>query len=126
LARGKVDIIIGTHRLLSDDIIIKNLGLLIIDEEQRFGVKAKETLKKYRSSVDVLAMTATPIPRTFHMTLMGVRDCSIIQTPPAERLAIQTYISKYDEEVISQAIERELDRGGQIFLFIIVLRILRL
>ncbi len=115
LARGKVDIIIGTHRLLSDDIIIKNLGLLIIDEEQRFGVKAKETLKKYRSSVDVLAMTATPIPRTFHMTLMGVRDCSIIQTPPAERLAIQTYISKYDEEVISQAIERELDRGGQIF-----------
>ena len=115
LARGKVDIIIGTHRLLSDDIIIKNLGLLIIDEEQRFGVKAKEKLKKYRSSVDVLAMTATPIPRTFHMTLMGVRDLSIIQTPPAERLAIQTYISKYDEEVISQAIERELDRGGQIF-----------
>ncbi|MBN1226901.1 MAG: transcription-repair coupling factor, partial [Deltaproteobacteria bacterium] len=115
LARGKVDIIIGTHRLLSDDIIIKNLGLLIIDEEQRFGVKAKEKLKKYRSSVDVLAMTATPIPRTFHMTLMGVRDLSIIQTPPAERLAIQTYISKYDEEVISQAIERELDRRGQIF-----------
>lgn len=115
LAHGKVDIIIGTHRLLSDDITIKDLGLLIIDEEQRFGVKAKEKLKKYRSSIDVLAMTATPIPRTFHMTLMGVRDLSIIQTPPAERLAIQTYISEYDEEIISQAIERELDRGGQIF-----------
>jgi transcription-repair coupling factor (superfamily II helicase) len=115
LTRGKVDIIIGTHRLLSDDIIFKDLGLLIIDEEQRFGVKAKEKLKKYRKSIDVLAITATPIPRTFHMTLMGVRDFSIIQTPPAERLAIQTYISKYDEDIISQGIERELDRGGQIF-----------
>jgi len=115
LARGKVDIIIGTHRLLSDDIIFKDLGLLIIDEEQRFGVKAKEKLKQYRKSIDVLAITATPIPRTFHMTLMGVRDLSIIQTPPAERLAIQTYISKYDEDIISQAIERELERGGQIF-----------
>jgi len=115
LARGKVDIIIGTHRLLSDDIIFKDFGLLIIDEEQRFGVKAKEKLKKYRKSIDVLAITATPIPRTFHMTLMGVRDFSIIQTPPVERLAIQTYVSKYDEDIISQAIERELDRGGQIF-----------
>jgi len=112
---GKVDIVIGTHRILSDDVIFKDLSLLIIDEEQRFGVKHKERLKRYRHFVDVLAMTATPIPRTLHMSLMGVRDLSIIQTPPAERLSIQTYVARFDEGIISNAIERELDRGGQIF-----------
>jgi len=112
---GKVDIIIGTHRIFSDDVIFKDLALLIIDEEQRFGVRHKERLKKYRHFVDVLAMTATPIPRTLHMSLMGVRDLSIIQTPPAERLSIQTYVARFDEGIISHAIERELDRGGQIF-----------
>ena len=112
---GKIDIIIGTHRILSDDVIFKDLGLLIIDEEQRFGVRDKEKLKKYRHSVDILAMTATPIPRTFHMSLMGVRDLSIIQTPPADRLSIQTYLSGFDEDIILHAIERELNRGGQIF-----------
>jgi transcription-repair coupling factor (superfamily II helicase) len=112
---GKIDITIGTHRIFSDDIIFKDLGLLIVDEEQRFGVRDKEKLKKYRHSVDVLAMTATPIPRTLHMSLMGVRDLSIIQTPPAERLSIQTYVAGFDEGIISHAIERELGRGGQIF-----------
>ena len=112
---GKIDITIGTHRILSDDIIFKDLGLLIVDEEQRFGVRDKEKLKKYRHFVDVLAMTATPIPRTLHMSLMGVRDLSIIQTPPAERLSIQTYVAGFDEGIISHAIERELGRGGQIF-----------
>ncbi len=115
LRMGKIDIIIGTHRILSDDVEFKELGLLIIDEEQRFGVGAKEKLKKFRQSVDVLAMTATPIPRTLHMSLMGVRDLSIIQTPPADRLSIQTYVAKYDEGIISHAIERELERGGQVF-----------
>ncbi|MEE8299734.1 MAG: transcription-repair coupling factor, partial [Desulfatiglandales bacterium] len=112
---GKIDITIGTHRILSADIIFKDLGLLIVDEEQRFGVRDKERLKKYRHFVDVLAMTATPIPRTLHMSLMGVRDLSIIQTPPAERLSIQTYVAGFDEGIISHAIERELGRGGQIF-----------
>ena len=112
---GKIDIIIGTHRILSDDVFFKDLGLFIIDEEQRFGVRDKEKLKKYRNSVDIIAMTATPIPRTLHMSLMGVRDLSIIQTPPADRLSIQTYVSRFDEDVISHAIEKELERGGQIF-----------
>ena len=112
---GKIDIIIGTHRIFSDDVIFKDLGLFIIDEEQRFGVKDKEKLKKYRNSVDIIAMTATPIPRTLHMSLMGVRDLSIIQTPPADRLSIQTYVSRFDEDVISHAIEKELERVGQIF-----------
>lgn len=112
---GKIDIIIGTHRIFSGDVIFKDLGLLIIDEEQRFGVRDKERLKKYRHFVDVLAMTATPIPRTLHLSLMGVRDLSIIQTPPADRLSIQTYVTKSDDGTISHAIERELDRGGQIF-----------
>jgi transcription-repair coupling factor (superfamily II helicase) len=113
---GKIDIIIGTHRILSDDIEFKELGLLIVDEEQRFGVRAKEKLKKLRQSVDVLAMTATPIPRTLHLSLMGVRDLSIIQTPPADRLSIQTYVARYDEDIIRHAIERELNRDGQVFL----------
>jgi transcription-repair coupling factor (superfamily II helicase) len=112
---GKIDIIIGTHRILSDDVIFKDLGLFIIDEEQRFGVKDKEKLKKYRNSVDIIAMTATPIPRTLHMSLMGVRDLSIIKTPPADRLSIQTYVSQFDKDIISHAIEKELERGGQIF-----------
>jgi transcription-repair coupling factor (superfamily II helicase) len=115
LRLGKIDIIIGTHRILSDDVIFKDLGLLIIDEEQRFGVRDKEKLKKYRQFVDVLAMTATPIPRTLHMSLMGVRDLSIIQTPPADRLSIQTYLARLDDGIVSHAIERELNRGGQIF-----------
>ena len=112
---GKIDIVIGTHKILSERVMFKDLGLLIIDEEQRFGVRHKEKLKKYRHSVDVLAMTATPIPRTLHMSLMGVRDLSIIQTSPADRLSIQTYVAGFDEGVISHAIERELDRGGQAF-----------
>ncbi len=112
---GKIDIVIGTHRILSNDVLFKDLGLLIIDEEQRFGVRHKEKLKKYRHFIDVIAMTATPIPRTLHMSLMGVRDLSIIQTPPADRLSIQTYVTKFDDGIISHAIEREIDRGGQIF-----------
>ncbi|NVM26939.1 MAG: transcription-repair coupling factor, partial [Desulfobacterales bacterium] len=115
LRRGRIDIVIGTHRILSDDVVFKDPGLLIIDEEQRFGVRHKERLKKYRHFVDVLAMTATPIPRTLHMSLMGVRDLSSIQTPPADRLSIQTYVARFDEDTISHAIERELDRGGQVF-----------
>jgi transcription-repair coupling factor (superfamily II helicase) len=115
LRHGRIDIIIGTHRILSEDIVFKELGLLVIDEEQRFGVRHKEKLKKYRHSVDVLAITATPIPRTLHLSLMGVRDLSIIQTPPDERLSIQTYIAKFDESIISHAVERELGRGGQVF-----------
>ena len=112
---GKIDILIGTHRLLQKDIGFKDLGLLIIDEEQRFGVKQKEKLKKYRTLVDVLALTATPIPRTFHLSLMGIRDLSIIETPPEDRLAIQTHLSQYDEATIVHAIETELARGGQVF-----------
>ena len=115
LRPGKIDIVIGTHRILSNDVLFKDLGLLIIDEEQRFGVRHKEKLKKYRHFIDVIAMTATPIPRTLHMSLMGVRDLSIIQTPPADRLSIQTYVTKFDDGIISHAIEREIDRGGQIF-----------
>ena len=112
---GKIDILIGTHRLLQKDISFKDLGLLIIDEEQRFGVKQKEKLKKYRALVDVLALTATPIPRTFHLSLMGIRDLSIIETPPEDRLAIQTHLSHFDEATIIHAIESELERGGQVF-----------
>jgi transcription-repair coupling factor (superfamily II helicase) len=112
---GKVDVLIGTHRLLQRDVGFKDLGLLIIDEEQRFGVKQKEGLKKYRALVDVLALTATPIPRTMHMSLMGVRDLSIIETPPEDRLAIQTYLTPYDESTVRDAIEKELERGGQVF-----------
>jgi transcription-repair coupling factor (superfamily II helicase) len=112
---GKMDILIGTHRILQKDIAFKDLGLLVIDEEQRFGVKQKERLKRYRALVDVLALTATPIPRTLHLSLMGVRDLSIIETPPEERLAIQTHLTPYDEATIKRAIETELERGGQVF-----------
>ena len=115
LAGGEVDICIGTHRLLQKDVSFKNLGLVVIDEEQRFGVEHKERLKKMRKQVDVLTMTATPIPRTLHMALTGVRDMSVMETPPEERLPIKTYVSEYDEELIREAILRELDRGGQVF-----------
>jgi transcription-repair coupling factor (superfamily II helicase) len=112
---GNIDIIIGTHRILQRDVGFKDLGLLIIDEEQRFGVRQKEQLKKYRALVDVLALTATPIPRSFHMSLMGVRDLSIIETPPEDRMAINTYLSHYDEQTIRRAIEAEIARKGQVF-----------
>jgi transcription-repair coupling factor (superfamily II helicase) len=115
LARGSVDIVIGTHRLLSDDIAFKDMGLLIIDEEQRFGVVHKEKLKQMRQEVDVLTLTATPIPRTLHMSLTGVRDMSTIDTPPDERLPVRTHVGEYDETLIRQAILRELDRGGQVY-----------
>ncbi len=112
---GKVDVLIGTHRILQKDVGFRDFGLLIIDEEQRFGVKQKENLKRYRALVDVLALTATPIPRTLHMSLMGIRDLSIIETPPEDRLAIQSYLSPYDEPTIKDAIEFELERRGQVF-----------
>jgi transcription-repair coupling factor (superfamily II helicase) len=115
LARGKVDIIIGTHRLLQGDVLFKDMGLLIIDEEQRFGVTHKETLKKMRTEVDVLTLTATPIPRTLYMTLTGVRDISTINTPPEERLPIITHVGPYSPSLVRQAILRELERGGQVF-----------
>ena len=115
LAQGGVDIVIGTHRLLSSDVTFKDLGLLIIDEEQRFGVAHKERLKQVRQEVDVLTMTATPIPRTLHMSLAGVRDMSTIDTPPEERLPVRTHVGEYDETLIRQAILRELDRGGQVY-----------
>ena len=112
---GQVNVLIGTHRILSKDIGFKDLGILIVDEEQRFGVRQKEKLKEFRAIVDVLALTATPIPRTLHLSLMGVRDLSIIETPPEDRLAIQTYLSPYDEATIKHAIENEMERGGQVF-----------
>ena len=115
LREGNVDIIIGTHRLLSDDVSFKDLGLVIIDEEQRFGVADKERLKQWRTEVDVLTLTATPIPRTLHMALTGVRDISIIDTAPAERLPVETYVGEADDSRIRTAILRELDRGGQVF-----------
>jgi transcription-repair coupling factor (superfamily II helicase) len=115
LERGKVDIIIGTHRLLQGDVNFKDLGLLVIDEEQRFGVTHKENLKKMRTEVDVLTLTATPIPRTLYMTLTGVRDISTINTPPEERLPIITHVGPYSPWLVRQAILRELERGGQVF-----------
>ncbi len=115
LAKGRVDIVIGTHRLLQKDVQFKNLGLVVIDEEHRFGVTHKERLKKLRHLVDVLSLTATPIPRTLHMSLIGIRDLSIIETPPLDRLAIHTYIARYDEAVIRDAVLREIQRGGQVF-----------
>jgi transcription-repair coupling factor (superfamily II helicase) len=112
---GKVDVLIGTHRILQKDVSFRDLGLLVIDEEQRFGVKQKEVIKAFRALVDVLALTATPIPRTLHMTLMGIRDLSIIETPPEDRQPIQTFLAPYDESAIAQAIRFELQRGGQVF-----------
>ena len=115
LSQGKIDVIIGTHRLIQKDVIFKNLGLLIIDEEHRFGVAHKEKLKQFRKEVDVLTLTATPIPRTLNMSLMGIRDLSIIETPPADRQVIQTYIAQYEDSTVREAILRELSRGGQVF-----------
>jgi transcription-repair coupling factor (superfamily II helicase) len=115
LRQGIVDVVIGTHRLLSKDVVFKNLGLLIIDEEHRFGVAHKERMKQLRASVDVLALTATPIPRTLYMALSGVRDMSAIETPPLDRLPIETVVRRFSKAVIKEALERELARGGQIF-----------
>ena len=115
LKKGTIDICIGTHRLLQKDVAFKNLGLVIIDEEQRFGVTHKEHLKQMRKEIDVLTLTATPIPRTLHMSLAGVRDMSTMETPPEERLPIKTYIAEYDEDSIRKAVLRELDRNGQVF-----------
>jgi len=112
---GKVDILIGTHRILSKDIKFQDLGLLVVDEEQRFGVRHKERLKQLRKEIDVLAMSATPIPRTLHMSLVGLRDMSVIETPPKDRMAIQTVVAKFDEKIIRSAIEVELERGGQVY-----------
>jgi transcription-repair coupling factor (superfamily II helicase) len=112
---GKVDIVIGTHRLLSKDVKFHDLGLLVVDEEQRFGVRHKERLKQLRKEIDVLAMSATPIPRTLHMSMVGLRDMSVIETPPKDRMAIQTVVAKFDEKLIRSAIEVELERGGQIY-----------
>lgn len=116
LAAGQVDILIGTHRQLSPDVGFKNLGLLVVDEEQRFGVKHKERIKELRSQVHALTLTATPIPRTLHMAMMGLRDLSIIQTPPTERVSIRTEVTVFAEEVLQEAIRRELKRGGQVFI----------
>jgi transcription-repair coupling factor (superfamily II helicase) len=115
VAQGKVDVLIGTHRLLSKDIVFQDLGLLIVDEEQRFGVRHKERLKQMRKEVDVLTMSATPIPRTLHMAVVGLRDMSVIETPPRDRIAIQTVVAAFDEKLIKNAIEQELDRGGQVY-----------
>ena len=115
LKLGEVDIVIGTHRILSKDVEFKDLGLLIIDEEHRFGVKDKEKIKQYKTNVDVLTMTATPIPRTMHMSIVGVRDMSVIYEPPHNRRPVQTYVLEYDTEVIKEAITKELERGGQVF-----------
>jgi transcription-repair coupling factor (superfamily II helicase) len=112
---GKVDILIGTHRLLSKDVKFQDLGLLIVDEEQRFGVRHKERLKQMRKEIDVLAMSATPIPRTLHMSLVGLRDMSVIETPPKDRMAIQTVVAKFDEKIVRSAVEVELERGGQVY-----------
>ncbi len=113
--QGKVDILIGTHRLLSKDLKFQDLGLLVVDEEQRFGVRHKERLKQMRAAIDVLSMSATPIPRTLHMSLIGLRDMSVIETPPKDRMAIQTIVAKFDEKLIRTAVEMELERGGQIY-----------
>jgi transcription-repair coupling factor (superfamily II helicase) len=115
LAEGKVDIVVGTHRLLSQDVQFHDLGLLVVDEEQRFGVRHKERIKQLRHNVDVLTMSATPIPRTLHMSLLGLRDMSVIETPPKDRLAIQTVVAHSEPELIRTAIEQEMSRGGQVY-----------
>jgi len=115
LAKGTVDVVIGTHRVLSRDVSFKNLGLLVVDEEHRFGVAHKERMKQLRTSVDVLSMTATPIPRTLYMALSGVRDMSVIETAPLERLPVETMVRRFSKAVIREALERELERGGQVF-----------
>src|SRR5213079_1931308 len=115
LESGEIDVVVGTHRLLSKDINFKDIGLLVIDEEQRFGVGQKERLKQLKKAIDVLSMSATPIPRTLHMSLVGIRDISVIETPPKDRLAIQTAVVPFDDQFIREAIEFETGRGGQVF-----------
>lgn len=115
LALGQVDVLIGTHRILQSDVVFKDIGLLIVDEEQRFGVAQKEKMKKWRANLDVLTLSATPIPRTLHMSLVGARDMSIIETPPEDRFPVQSYVVEYNEEIIREAIVRELKRGGQVY-----------
>src|ERR1051325_8533499 len=115
LEAGKIDILIGTHRILSKDIKFIDLGLLIVDEEQRFGVRHKERIKQMRKQVDVLTMSATPIPRTLHMSVVGLRDMSVIETPPKDRMEIQTVVASWDDKLIQSAIEQELERGGQVY-----------
>lgn len=115
LKKGLVDVVVGTHRILSKDIVFKDLGLLIIDEEQRFGVTHKEKIKQLKDTVDVITLTATPIPRTLHMSLIGIRDMSVLEEPPVDRLPIQTFVTEYDEEMVREAINRELARGGQVY-----------
>ena len=115
LKKGLVDVVIGTHRVLSSDVKFKDLGLLIIDEEQRFGVRHKEKIKKMKRSINVLTLTATPIPRTLHMSLIGIRDMSVLEEPPQDRVPIQTYVMEYNDEMVREAISRELARGGQVY-----------
>src|SRR5690606_14982177 len=112
---GTVDIVVGTHRLLSKDIQYAALGLLIVDEEQRFGVTHKEKIKQLKANVDVLTLTATPIPRTLHMSMLGVRDLSVIETPPENRFPVQTYVMEYNGAMVKESIERELARNGQVY-----------
>ena len=115
LKKGQVDIVVGTHRLLSKDVEFKNLGLLVVDEEQRFGVTHKEKIKQMKGNVDVLTLSATPIPRTLHMSLIGIRDMSVLEEPPVDRLPIQTFVMEHNSEVIREAVNRELARGGQVY-----------
>ena len=115
LKKGQVDIVIGTHRILSKDVNFKDLGLLVVDEEQRFGVTHKEKIKQLKTNVDVLTLTATPIPRTLHMSLIGIRDMSVLEEPPMDRVPIQTYVMEYNEELVREAISRELARDGQVY-----------
>src|SRR5438132_2674336 len=112
---AKIDILIGTHRLLSKAVKFADLGLRVVDEEQRFGVRHKERIKQMRKQVDVLTMSATPIPRTLHMSLVGLRDMSVIETPPKDRIAIQTVVATWDDKLLLSALEQELDRGGQLY-----------
>jgi transcription-repair coupling factor (superfamily II helicase) len=115
LADGRIDLVIGTHRLLSEDVKFRDLGLLIVDEEQRFGVAHKERIKQLKANVDVLTLSATPIPRTLHMAMVGMRDMSVITTPPEDRYPVETFVAEYDEALVQDAIGRELGRGGQVF-----------
>src|SRR4029079_12068298 len=112
---GKLDIVIGTHRILSKDVHFKDLGLLVVDEEQRCGVAHKERIKQLKTKVHVLTLTATPIPRTLQMAVSGLRDLSLITTPPVDRRAVRTFVTRYDDQVLKEAIGRELSRGGQVF-----------
>ena len=115
LAAGKVDVVIGTHRLLSPDVEVQGLGLIVVDEEHRFGVKHKERLKQLKLETDVLTLTATPIPRTLHQSLAGLRDMTLMQTPPRDRSPVRTFVEPWDDGLIEEGIARELDRGGQVF-----------